>query len=168
MILPFSTKLNSKPTYFPEKIWQSFTDEFTIDNFPNFENEYYEFHEDAVEFIPKLHTIREDKNNRWKAGNKIDFFINCRQKDMFRFAPVLPVVSVQKIEIEITENCGLIKRQVFIDGCNQIYYEYDDRVIDKGMLKLAQNDGFDTIDDFFAYFDKGFNGKIIHWTDLRY
>ncbi|OXA76380.1 hypothetical protein B0A58_07345 [Flavobacterium branchiophilum NBRC 15030 = ATCC 35035] len=47
----------------------------------------------------KIHTIREDKNDRWKVGNKIDFFINARQKNMFRFAPVLPVVNTQKIEI---------------------------------------------------------------------
>jgi hypothetical protein len=48
------------------------------------------------------------------------------------------------------------------------FYSHDGRVIDKGLLQFVQNDGFDSIEDFFSYFDKGFKGKIIHWTDLRY
>ena len=36
------------------------------------------------------------------------------------------------------------------------------------ILQLAQNDGFDTIDDFFAYFSENFKGVIIHWTDKIY
>ena len=43
-------------------------------------------------------------------------------------------------------------------------------------LAFAQNDGFDTWEDFFNYFyprikahrDEYYSGKIIHWTDLRY
>ncbi|MCH5690012.1 hypothetical protein LWM68_40800 [Niabella sp. W65] len=38
--------------------------------------------------IPKIHTLREDKNDRWTKGIMIDFFINSRTKDMFRFATV--------------------------------------------------------------------------------
>ena len=33
---------------------------------------------------------------------------------------------------------------------------------------LAKNDGFDTVDAFFAYFTQDFDGKIIHWTDFVY
>lgn len=28
--------------------------------------------------------------------------------------------------------------------------------------------GFDSVKDFFRYFNKDFKGKIIHWTDLKY
>lgn len=114
---------------------------------------------------PKLHTIREDKTDRWKPGTKIDFFINCRQKNMFRFAPVLPVVSVQEIEIIWVGFSDGYRPWVKIDGKN--IYTLDQFDTDK-MLLLAQNDGFDSDQDFFAYFNKDFKGKIIHWTDLRY
>ena len=33
---------------------------------------------------------------------------------------------------------------------------------------IARNDGFDSINEFFDFFDKDFSGKIIHWTDKKY
>ena len=36
------------------------------------------------------------------------------------------------------------------------------------LRELAKNDGFESVEDFFAYFNKDFKGKIIHWTDLQY
>jgi hypothetical protein len=39
---------------------------------------------------------------------------------------------------------------------------------DEQVLELAQNNGFDTVKDFFEYFNKDFKGKIIHWTDFKY
>jgi hypothetical protein len=179
MILGFSTQLNGKPTYFVEKIWNSYDTEFAIDNFQNYFDlgEGYIFNDDAVSFNPKLHTIREDKTKRWKAGMKIDFFINVRKKDMFRFAPVLPVVSVQKIDIKWS-SCKT-QMNIFIDGIKFAVYKnhYDgegwrdlylpNNIPPRG-LNLVINDGFDSIQDFVSYFDKDFTGKIIHWTDLKY
>lgn len=164
MILAFITKLNGKPTYFVEKIHSGLLQNDLLQGFDlKFE---HEFDLDKLcSCEPKIHTIREDKNERWKPGTKIDFFINCRQKNMFRFAPVLPVLSVQKIEIFYK---GLFSA-VAIDKV--LFYTDADFKLGKstaGMLQLAQNDGFDTIEDFFAYFNEDFKGKIIHWTDLRY
>jgi hypothetical protein len=158
MILGFSTQINGKPTYFVEKIQRALTD---TDFFDTPELVPYEFNfEYFKDCTPKLHTIRDDKNDRWKVGNKIDFFINCRQKNMFRFAPVLPVVSVQKIEIVYDKIFGKnLYPDVLIDNVKLHPNKLDE---------LAQNDGFDTIQDFFAYFDKDFTGKIIHWTNLKY
>ena len=103
MILPFSTQLNGKPTYFVEKIWQGFPNqEQYLDEWFQLESkiyEGYEFSPDASGMQPKLHTIREDKSDRWRAGVMIGFFINARQKNMFRFAPRIPVVSTQEIII---------------------------------------------------------------------
>ena len=84
---------------------------------------------------------------------------------MFRFAPRIPVVSIQEIEIiYYTDRETLIKdlppKKAVVVGnsrLNQIEIE-----------QLAQNDGFDTIEDFFAYFNDDFKGKIIHWTNLKY
>lgn len=182
MILGFSTQLNGKPTYFVEKIWKGLSNEFILktSGYPSevYPKEYLEcLQKDLVNFEDKrskLHTIREDTKDRWKAGNKIDFFINCRQKHMFRFAPVLPVVSVQKIEIKWFDLFGKKMVRVFIDDKSFACVKYMPVLngvclgVTGNIEALAQNDGFDTIADFFAYFDKDFTGKIIHWTDLKY
>lgn len=159
MILPFSTQMNGKPTYFVERIHKSLKSTYFNDSV-GFSPAHVPKDFDFVMFPllePKHHTIREDKNDRWQVGTKIDFFINCRQKNMFRFAPVLPVVSVQEIIIKQWNG----KPQVYIDG-SPFPMQY------LLLVELAKNDGFDTIEDFFAYFNQDFKGKIIHWTDLRY
>ena len=175
MILPFSTQLNGKPTYFVEKIWEAFlqlgiqfkADEMKIgiEALP----EGYKIKTNS----PKIHTIREDKKNRWKAGVMIDFFIHTRTKDMYRFAPRVKVVSVQKIEItyfdeqnpKFTAQLSKIAAEYY----NEVEVVVDNEVLNaKAINELAQNDGFDTIEDFFAYFNEDFTGKIIHWTDKRY
>jgi hypothetical protein len=165
MTLSFSTQINKKPTYFIEKIIRGL----------NLWGEYYESkihwtkYDLSVDKLenshPKLHTIRRDKNNRWKAGNKIHFVINPRTTDRFQFAPVVVCQSVQKISIK-WKYCSNLEDKypiIWIDG----------KVFAKGYespeLKLfAQNDGFDSVNDFFNWFDSDFSGKIIHWTQLKY
>jgi hypothetical protein len=168
MILPFSTQLNGKPTYFVEKIHKGFrlhelNMKAAIDPSIHYTNEYNFIAKDKLNH--KITTIREDAKDRWKPGTKIDFFINCRQKNMFRFAPVLPVVSVQKIEIVWIGFSDIFRPWVKIDGKN--ICTVDDMHNDN-MLQLVQNDGFNSIEDFFTYFNKDFTGKLIHWTDLKY
>ena len=169
MILPFSTQINGKPTYFVEKILKSFDgkDCTEDDKLMLKEAIYLEllspFKYDEVK--PKLHTIREDKNDRWKPGVMIDFFINARQKNMFRFAPRIPVVSTQRILMSYAYG-------------NIIEISINGREINDFKVKelIAINDGFDSWDDFVDYFipiiekseDGFFTGKIIHWTDLKY
>lgn len=174
MILPFSTQLNGKPTYFVEKIWEGLLRTFFKDDkeyiahLNAYEKQFgkhwdYLPEEDKRMTNPKLHTIREDATDRWKPGTKIDFFINCRQKDMFRFAPVLPVVSLQKVHIMYKPESVFFARTYPAD----VYI--DERRLEVNEIpELAQNDGFSTVNDFFAYFNEDFTGKLIHWTILRY
>lgn len=166
MILPFSTQINGKPSYFVERIHSGILE----NKLSEIDGIYLEKSDisKSISITPKIHTIREDKKNRWKIGTMIHFFINVRQKNMFMFAPVLSVVSTQKFEIIYLENRDLKKTQVWLDDVFCLYYRYGDRVIDKGLLEFAQNDGFDTIESFFEYFNKDFTGKLIHWTDKRY
>lgn len=167
MILPFSTQLNGKPTYFVEKIHKCFRlKEINmiagLDPSLHYTKDYNFVAKDKLP--AKLHTIREDAKDRWKTGTMIDFFINCRQKDMFRFAPRIPVVSTQAIFMTYWGNDVI---QISVNGRELFGHE---------RLELAINDGFDTWEDFFDYFypiiekskDKCFSGKVIHWTDLRY
>lgn len=152
MILSFSTKINNKPTYFPQKIWCGLIDLEIVK--PKL---YKEFNKDILavdlHFQPKMHTIRKDEKNRWKVGTMIDFYINTRTKDMFCFAPRIPVVSIQFIGIDPKT------KDVNIDGKFLLPSEIE---------TLAINDGFADYYEFFEYFDKEFHGKIIHWTNKRY
>ena len=172
MILPFSTQLNAKPTYFVEKILKCFDEREASESDKEMLREAIEkgyldvWKYDDV--TPKLHTIRKDEKNRWRPGTKIDFFINCRQEDMFRFAPVLPVVSIQEFEVNYVPTGKNLDLQpiVFID--KKFFYHNLISNDTSKMFLLAKNDGFDSIPAFFDYFNKDFKGKIIHWTDLSY
>lgn len=169
MTLSFSTQINGEPNFFIEKIWCGLLKNETVDEleYPNhicnFSDRFgrkWDGIENDLPIIcaPKIHTIRADKKDRWKVGNKIHFVINNRTKNRFQFAPVIPVKSIQKIEIVYWMGCG----------------DYPAVVIDGQSLKnsdvetLAKNDGFDSVEDFFSWFNSDFKGKIIHWTDYSY
>ncbi|MNE59009.1 hypothetical protein D3C80_1540740 [compost metagenome] len=167
MILGFSTQLNGKPTYFVEKILIGIDKHLGVYHTELFLKSFEEKFESKppVNYDGKLHSIREDKNDRWHAGMMIDFFINCRQKAMFRFAPVLPVVSVQEVLMTYYHSDVI---QISIDG--RELFSYTER------LEFAINDGFDNWEDFFNYFypkikaapKECYTPKLIHWTDLKY
>lgn len=169
MTLSFSQHLNGKPTYFPEKIIAGL-DIVDVQKFVLFgilnqgtrpSDAAYEAGSCNPYFphVPKLHTIREDKADRWKPGMDIHMVINNRTPNRYQFVPVVKCTAVQ--EIKIKWGIHLYDRvcAVFIDG----------KILGtEEMTKLALNDGFDSLDDFVTYFNTGFTGKIIHWTHLRY
>lgn len=167
MTLAFSQKLNNKPTFFVEKIWQSLLRDGVEMNAVEFTEKFTEVlpligKAKIGDFPQKKHTIRKDTNNKWKAGNKIHFVINNRTKNRFQFAPIVQCVSTQKITITYNEKiCEKHSSEpaVFID----------DKIVDyKTIEALAINDGFDNESEFFNYFKEDFTGKIIHWTPLKY
>lgn len=164
MILSFKTKINGKPTYFVEKIHLGLLQNSLLDMVGFDDNDFDGFDINKVaECEPKIHTIRKDDKNRWKPGMMIDFFINARQKDMFRFAPRIPLKSKQRIFMTYLPHLGN-GFQVSING----------RELHKSEIKvLAVNDGFETVEDFEDYFisemeNDEYNGKIIHWTGFKY
>jgi hypothetical protein len=180
MILSFSTQLNGKPTYFVEKILAGFIINAELSrnmlfmaHIAKFVKEYalykkvpyQEVISDIEKVKPKLHTIREDLKDRWVIDRVIDFFINCRQPTMFRFAPRIPVDNTQEVFMTYAHS-NLI--QISIDG--RELFSYTER------LEFAINDGFDSWEDFFNYFypkikaspKECYKPKLIHWTDLRY
>lgn len=100
----------------------------------------------------KLHTIRWDEKGRWKVGNKIHFSTGARTSK-YKCFKVGECTGTQQIEIR--------NRRIYVDG----------RALTLDKIEwLAINDGFDCIEDFWAWFDtySPFTGKIIHWTALRY
>lgn len=171
MTLSFSTQINGKPNYFIEKIWDFLIEkeirthrELSQYQFNFFEQFGFHWDGQCIKHKPKLHTIREDKHNRWKAGMLVHPVIKNRTPDRFQFAPVFPCVSVQKVEIIYWNKCSDFPKVVIDD---KEYFMYNKNEAYK-LCELAIHDGFDSIEDFFKYFNKDFTGNIIHFTDLKY
>ena len=100
----------------------------------------------------KLHTIRWDQHNRWKSGMKIHYATGARTPKYNCFKEGV-CVHVQNIKIS--------NRNIWADGVP----------LDNSEIEyLSINDGFDSLNDFWAWFDQysPFTGKIIHWTTLLY
>ena len=170
MTLPFLEKINGKDAFFDEKIHKMLiqTGTYTELEIVQFALKNGGYRMPKFEQTPKLHTIREDKNDRWKVGMKVHPVYNNRTKDRYQFAPTFECKGIQRIEIihfKMTIPQGLVKVWIKIDG--KLFYDIDDTLIENLKL-LAKNDGFKSIDEFFGYFNKDFKGKIIHFTDLKY
>ena len=188
----FSTKFPwGKKTHFILKIWKGLIDNNICDEedfclyYPNILCDDLENGFELSHLNPKIHTIREDKADLWKPGRKINPVVFNRTKDRFQFAPVLECKSVQVINISYVNTVGVynvktntdLRVVVAVDGKVAVYdvWEFDEvlpafeKVRDKiGMEELAQNDGFNSVQEFFWYFNKDFTGKIIHWIELDY
>lgn len=178
MTLSFSTTwpkhMGGGPTHFVEKIWEGL--EIT-------ENEYDTWlGEDGIinremggnfnlgypnEWRPKIHTIREDKHDRWRAGMKIHMAIGNRTPNRFQFAPTLVCMGVQ--EIVITEKIMTVYDCIKLNDGRVFTIQVDGKHLPMHRITdLAINDGFDSVDQFFQWFNEDFEGKLIGWTDFKY
>jgi len=107
-----------------------------------------------IELLIKIHTIREDKTNRWYKGRLIHFWAgNPRnvKNHPYQFKEG-KCKSTQKIEIK--------------NKC--IYIDNREKLLSDKVKLLAIQDGFDSVNEFFEWFNKDFTGKIIHWTNFKY
>jgi hypothetical protein len=168
--LSFKTEFPwGEPTYFVPKIWKA------LREINEMHDEYLEYSAKTImtenddilsAFFPvkdfdkitrKIHTIRKDEKNLWYPGRKIHMIVFNRTKNRFQFAPVLECKSVQEICIYRNDYNEI---RIFVDYNELNYHE---------RRRLSYNDGFNSIDNFFRFFNqKNFEGKIIHWTDFRY
>jgi len=130
MVLGFRIEQNGKPTGFPDKIKDG----------------------------RKIHTIREDVNDRWKPGKQIQFATGVRTKFYDQFHSGY-CISTQAIRIRHVNMHFITRHAVFIDDRLLSIEEVD---------RLAKNDGFENRGAFYEWFNKNFDGKIIHWTDFKY
>ena len=122
---------------------------------------------DKITAGTKKHTIREDVHNRWHAGMVMHMATGVRTKNYNCFK-LDTCKSTQHICIFYDYPIGSKRTVVIIDN----KYIYDNLCPDLKaivrMNELAFNDGFDSIESFFEWFNSDFSGKLIHWTDLRY
>jgi len=98
----------------------------------------------------KIHTVRHDKKNRWKPGRQIEMAYGIRTKSYEQFNSGICVATH---EICINPD----RERVFVGIGQGIVYRYS------GVLSFAKNDGFDSLEDFWKWFDKPFDGKLIVW-----
>lgn len=150
MILGFKTEICGKPTDFVEKIRACVSPI------------------KANAWTPKIHTIRE--GHRWKAGTKMHMAIGVRTKDYYQFntgeyAALDHCVSVQ--DIEIVDANDYVAREVLVRGDGE-FSEFYRKLSYTEIEMLAINDGFDSVDEFWNWFQHDFVGQIIHFTDFRY
>lgn len=167
-------KYAGKPNHFVEKILKA-----THKRFDSKLNEHlsvgqdylgyddkYKFLNKILDSAPKLHTLRQDPKNRWKVGMKIHPVINNRTKNRFQFSPVMEVKGIQEIEILHSKSNPGVAR-ITIDG-NEFYMGLTWSCYNRKLEDFVRNDGFDSAEQFFAWFNKDFKGKIISWADIKY
>jgi len=132
--------------------------------------------------MPKIHTMREDPYNRWKAGMSIQMAYGVRTKNYEQFnkgiTELEKCVSTQAIKIIWFYKNEYIKTDLPLKQINGPHGEFNyypaiwidgRQLLTFGeIITLAHNDGFDSVIDFFKWFNRDWSGKIIHWTDFRY
>lgn len=112
----------------------------------------------------KIHTLREDASNRWKAGRKMHMATGVRTKNYHCFKRDL-CNGCQRVELLPK------KREILIHNGIKMM-----RLLPQHHLFFVRNDGFDTVEEFWQWFEaeaKKYNvdvlfRKLIHWTDYRY
>jgi hypothetical protein len=106
----------------------------------------------------KIHSMRADTVNRWHAGRAITMVYRGKNYRIEEYIKVCVCISTQQVVIKYAKPNLL--PDVYVDGR---LLELDE------VHTLAINDGFkDGINDFFNWFNKDWQGKLIHWTDLKY
>ena len=92
------------------------------------------FHKQFVPLIKsgsKIHTIRIDKHNRWKAGMKMHMATGVRTKKYKQFCGTLTCIIIQNIQIIYYDSIMYHYAEVFIDG---------NKLSEKKVNELAIND----------------------------
>ena len=104
----------------------------------------------------KIHTIREDKKGRWRAGIAIHMATGVRTKQYQCFSSDHSCTGTQFIDIR---NYPAGEKEIWVGGRELVTSEIE---------LLSKNDGFTDIAAFWRWFHHDFSGKIIHWTDFTY
>jgi hypothetical protein len=103
----------------------------------------------AVQSLSKRQTIRGYRKRPFVVGDKLMLYTGMRTK-LSHFLIESTAIAVQDIKIE--------EDSVYLDDC-----ELDE----ENLLKLAKDDGFESIDDFFDFFCSvhklPFQGQLIKW-----
>jgi hypothetical protein len=115
----------------------------------------------------KVHTIREDKHNRWKVGNKIHFWMGNPRNTMGKTKPYqFGLGEASRVE-DILMDFAILE-----DWSTDTVYIGDDIILKSydELNALAENDGFDDWEQMKLWFDNPdrlYSGKIIFWKNFE-
>lgn len=172
---------NGKKTQFIPKIWKSIS--LDVEMFDEHSEALVDIQEDYPKrkkpgssikewvepfktCVPKIHTIRKDSKCLWRKDVTIHFkqWIDKPYRSRtYNFMPLIQVKKVQLIKIDYN------KKVIFKNGNEYPIVSISGRILDfETVGTLAVNDGFDSIDHFFSYFNESFEGVVIHWTNFKY
>ena len=160
-----------KDTDFRSKIWAMLHDDHGFFQYGEMTYEWQTDYNDKVkDSTPKLHTIR--RGQKYQAGDIVKPISVSPDGEEFQFAPEMKIASVQDIEIRGYSDRDSKSFWVRIDSkpFGRIgFSKHTDRVwTNEEIIEITSNDGFDAFSQFFKYFNKDFQGQILHFTDLRY
>lgn len=115
----------------------------------------------------KIHTIRRDEKNRWQAGKKIHFWLyNPRNtsKNPYQFHEAY-CMGVQEVKMKRWNFLGALKNDRVIMNIDKMW-------VPQIMIEsVAENDGltYEELREWFVPEEMpSYDGKIIHWTILKY
>ena len=169
-VFPAYHPKKGQPTFFVEKIWQSFginplfpSPSLSIHNTHLPYDIVHLVGDDLVylhEYDPKHHTIRA--GNRWKVGDKFSPRVWSGKPYNSKQIIIAPDIEIKKIwdfEIKKCEDGFWIEF-----GSHYIHEQFDVR--DTVLPMLAKNDGL-TYTDLLHWFKfpKPFKGQIICWNE---
>lgn len=103
----------------------------------------------------KQHTIRADKNNRWKVGNSIQFW-NGNPRN---------VHAKNKPHQFGTGVCSRIEPIAIYPNENKIILVLEEITNTECLNAIAINDGFESWVEMKTFFKEDFVGKMIFWKD---
>lgn len=109
-----------------------------------------------IESGVKIHSMRMDPKKRWRVGMKIQLaYYEAKMK--YRLIKEVEVVSIQEVVIKWYDaQCAPV---IEIDGRMLWLSE---------IIALSLNDGFDSVQDFYKYFNMSGVFRLIHWTEFSY
>lgn len=120
--------------------------------------------ENLIKDGTKKHTIRADKNNRWKVGNSIQFWLgnprNVHAKNKPHQFGNGDCVRVENVKMLFREEHELTMSDVVFVGNTQLSGWTE-------LTSLAKNDGFSSWEEMKKWFDnpnREFQGKMIFWN----
>lgn len=111
------------------------------------------------QFVPKIldgtkiHTLRADPHRRWKPGRSIQFATGVRTKHYKTFRE--------------DGNC-IHTHSIFLSPESKGACLLDSKMSTISVSQLSKNDGFESVDEFWKWFNVPQIRMCIHWTNFKY
>ena len=124
----------------------------------------------------KKHTIRADKNNRWKVGNSIQFWLGNPRNVHAKNKPHQFGTGVcsETRKIKIIHSPSYVTLLIDDEEIETLWVDdksfrvYSTETDSPIFYQLSTNDGFNSISEFLEWFNTDFEGKLIYWKDCTW